>query len=87
MTLIDQLIAYETNTTNPADGRQVIRDERQAVHVATQRVERLTRAKLRSTQPRGAALAEAELAEERTAAIEHLNQVKAEARRTLGLWS
>lgn len=82
MSLYNQLLAYETDPTNPRDGIRVIRDERQTLHVARERVERLTRSKERVPQC-WTQQAESELIDARS----HLADVEAEARRTLALWS
>lgn len=43
MTTYDQLLAYETNGDNPADGRRAISSERCTLHAARDRFLRLSR--------------------------------------------
>ena len=76
--LMDRLLSFELDRSNPPDARRIIRDERQALHVARDRWSHLSRSRARV--PEGSQRAtQAEV----DAAREHLDAVASEAERVL----
>lgn len=92
--IVAQLLRYETDGSNPPDGRRVIRDERMALQAAmqldAQRVaaERDLRQVSHSTSNQGQAqIADINERLDNLPDAAHLERVAAEAQRVLRMWA